>query len=184
MLVDNNRVDQGTQQLNRAVDILEKLVQSHPQQIKAKVFLRNARQNRAFANLRNEEWKTSLADIERAMELDDGSNGARYRQHKLICECHLDPIRGLAAAEELMNRNDLRPGDQFAAARALAQISGTHPDESIRKKSAERAVQLLTSLNDAGFLRDGTAANLELHIEFRHLSDNPDFKSIAEIQKN
>jgi eukaryotic-like serine/threonine-protein kinase len=184
MLVDNNQVEEGVQQLDRAVGILENLLQLYPQQNKAKVFLRNARQNRGVAHLRRENWRDSLVDVERAMELDDGSNGVRYRQQRLICLCHIDPAEGIAAADELLKRDDAGPSDQFAAARALALISGTHQDESVRTKSAERAMQLLQSLNDAGIFRDFAAASLDKHPEFLHLSENPAFKSLIESMKN
>jgi eukaryotic-like serine/threonine-protein kinase len=183
MLVNDNRIEEGLKQLDRAVEILEKLVQLNPQQNNARVFLRNARQNRGVAHLREENWQESLADIERATELDDGSNRVRYRQQRLICVCHLDPVKGIAAAEDLLKLDDAGPSDQFAAARAFAQISGTHDVEPVRKNSAERAIQLLQSLNDAGIFRDPAAANLDQYIEFRYLSENPAFKALIEAIK-
>ncbi|MEQ1905828.1 MAG: tetratricopeptide repeat protein, partial [Pirellulaceae bacterium] len=183
MLVDNNQIEEGVQQLDRAIETLENLLQLHPQQNKAKVFLRNARQNRGFAHLRLENWGESVADFERAMELDDGANRIRLRQLRLICVSHLDPVKGIVAADELLRLDDLGPNDQFAAARALAQISGTHSDDAARTNAAERALKLLQSLYDAGIFRDLTAVNLEQHPEFRHLSENPAFKSLSDAIK-
>ncbi|MBX3416451.1 MAG: protein kinase [Pirellulaceae bacterium] len=182
MLVDSNRLDEGVEQLDLAVNILETTWESNTQQVITKVFLRNSHQNRGIAYMQMENWHSALADFEKALELDEGPNQVRLRQQRLICVCHIDPDQGIEAADALLELENAGFGDSFAAARAFAQISGTHTDSLSREKSAQRAIDLLQSLYDAGVFNDpAIVTSLDRHAELRHLNERPAYKTLIKI---
>lgn len=179
MLLEADRLDEAADQLNRAVETLGQLLQDHPELASVREFLRNAFQNRGVAHQRLMKWPEALHDFEQASALDSGPNRVRLRQHRLVALSYVDPARGVDAVIELLELDDVTESDKFATARALSQVSGTHPDHAVRQESADRAVQLLEELHAAGiFANPDIAASLRQHDEFRHLDTHAGFSAL------
>jgi serine/threonine protein kinase len=181
MLIIEDRPAEAVQQLDLATEILQEHLRSHPLQQSAKRYLRTARKQRGVAQMKLENWKEALTDFEKTNELGEGDDRAQIRQNRLVCISHIDPDWGIREAEALLKLEAIEPQDQFAAARAFAQISGTHVDASKCKLAAERCLQLLKSLNETGALRN--PVTLDRHDEFRNLGQHADFNSFIESMK-
>ncbi len=181
MLLEAGQPDEGVEQLDLAVEVLKDLMREQNASANVREFLRNALQNRGVAHQRLLKWPQAMDDFEQAAALDGGSNRVRLRQSRLVALSHVDPVRAVVEVNDLLALDDVTDGDKFAAARALAQASKTHPDEAICQEFADQAVRLLEGLHAKGIFGDpAIAATLRQHDEFRHLDSHSGFAVLKE----
>jgi tetratricopeptide (TPR) repeat protein len=127
----------------KAIATLQPVYRADPRFSTARQFLRNSHWGRAMALGRLGRSAEALADWERALELDDGSQRTVLRLGRAVAlACAGQPAQALAAADELAGAGQLTARQLYNLAEVYALAAAQLPPAAA-DRSAARAVELL-----------------------------------------
>jgi serine/threonine-protein kinase len=127
----------------QAIDRLAPLVAAEPHFVAARQYLRNSHWGRARDLVRLGRYDEALRDWERAIELDEGSEGVRLRIGRAACLAHLGRASdAVAEVEQFAAAKDAKSGTLYGCACVLSLASAA-PNNPDADRHAARAIELL-----------------------------------------
>jgi tetratricopeptide (TPR) repeat protein len=182
LIGDNGQLEQSLAVLTKSIEILEPVVRKDPELVKARESLCFAYWNRATTLAGLKRFPQSVADWDRAIELDDGQNAVLLRTKRASTLLNLkDHVRAAADAQAIVESTASTGEELFQAASVFAWCMRLADDDSPEVESyADRAIAALRKAAASGL---DNAARLESSTDLEPLRSREEFrKLIAELE--
>jgi serine/threonine protein kinase len=164
---------------DQGVRTLSAVLAKEPRHAAAREFLRDGHYGRALALMKMDRFADAVRDLDRALELDDGSRRAGFRLQRALCLARTDPAHGVAEVEDLVKAEAVPAVTLYDAACACALSSARVEDAGAKERVAARAVELLRRAHAAGFFKDkARAEHMKMDRDLDPIRGRDDFRRL------
>jgi tetratricopeptide (TPR) repeat protein len=168
---DKRELEPAVESFARALDTLDRIVANPLAAAQARETLRKVLAGRSDALLQLKRYPDALKDLDRAITLADGEQRARIRLVRAIALAHSgDHRRAVEEIEAMLGEPSFPANDVYDAACVFALATGQETDRDTAEQYAQRALQLLTQAQGAGFFKAADRRGL--------LDNDPDLAAV------